>query len=337
MLFKSKYLPVIFVVLTMGFLVVQRMNKPRILILQSYSTKMNWVNEVDDGLNSIFDKTGYISLRRFYLNTKQRNTFNDLYHINQTSIKLINRWQPNVIIAVDDYAQILAAKYYINHPKIKIIFAGIGDSYRDYGYQEAKNVTGVVEHYAFPAIKEILPLLFPHKEKLYYLSDQSKTATLSFEQLNKFNWQPFQLRQKKEVMTFKQWKIAVKSAQKKADILLIGTYYIIREKGKVVPSKTLVKWTITHSRIPVIGLGESFVDNGGYIAIAPSGKEQGKIAAEMALQVINQNKTPDDIPILKNSIFQITIRASALKRHLYQHKIPLLVKALAKSTNSFLK
>jgi len=57
--------------------------------------------------------------------------------------------EPDVLIAVDDNAQKYAAKYFVNHPRIKIVFSGINGSVQPYGYDTANNVTGILERNPF--------------------------------------------------------------------------------------------------------------------------------------------------------------------------------------------
>ncbi len=331
---KSKYLPFIFVLITIGFLIFQRINKPRILILQSYHKNMTWVRDVDRGIDRVLNKVGYITIRRVYLNTKKYHTIPDLYDSYRKSNHLINSWRPNVVIAVDDYAQILAAQYFVNQPNIHIVFAGIDHSYEDYGYADAKNVTGIIEDYSLNAIKEIIPMLFTKAKRIYYISDESKTALIKKEQIINYNWAPYKLTTVALVSNYNQWQKAILAAQKNADIILVGTYFGIKDKNNIVNINKLMTWTLTHSKIPLIGLTESFYDEGGYLAIAPSATEQGEVAASLALKIITNNKSAAHFPIIQNKLFQILIRQSQLKKVLPSNQIPLVIKAFAETTHS---
>ena len=69
---------------------------------------------------------------------------------------MIDETQPDIILAVDDDAQNYVARYYINHPHIRVVFAGVNNDPAEYGFDRASNVSGILERLPIDALKETL-------------------------------------------------------------------------------------------------------------------------------------------------------------------------------------
>jgi|GEM_PF-369146 len=132
------------------------LHKPRLLVLQSYNRDYSWTRDVDTGIRRILDNKRHYSLRWFYMDTKRHPWPDYRKTIGQTVRRLIDQWQPDVVLAVDDDAQEYAMKYYVNDPHVRIVFAGVNGEVTPYGYDEASNVTGILERKELQAVKEAL-------------------------------------------------------------------------------------------------------------------------------------------------------------------------------------
>lgn len=87
-----------------------------------------------------------------------------------TAKSLINRWEPHVIIAIDDNAQtmriknrisnkkikIQVASAFVNKPGLQVVFSGVNGTREQYGYVDAENVTGILERLELNAIKTMI-------------------------------------------------------------------------------------------------------------------------------------------------------------------------------------
>ncbi|CAK0754548.1 ABC-type uncharacterized transport system, periplasmic component [Gammaproteobacteria bacterium] len=148
---------VIFFLTAMIVVVVNfNLHKPRLLILQSYNRDYSWTRDVDTGIRRILDSKRHYALRWFYMDTKRHPWPEYRKSIGQSARRLIDQWQPDVVVAVDDDAQEYVMKYYVDHPRIRIVFAGVNGEITPYGYDQASNVTGILERKELQAVKEAL-------------------------------------------------------------------------------------------------------------------------------------------------------------------------------------
>lgn len=325
---------VIFLVLACSFLAYQRVHKPRLLILHSYHAKMPWVKGLNQGVEKVFAQKAYIDLRYFYMNTKHKHGRRYLAHIQQSIQHTIERWKPDVVIAFDYDAQSVAANLLSKGLDTRIIFAGITNEERLNDFHKSPFITGITEKIPVLAMREILSLIFRDKRRLYYLSDDSSAARMLDKEIRSENWGSYQLVAHKRVRTEAQWKAAVLEAQEKADILLVSMYQMLRKDKKRVNRKHLVRWMHRHSKIPIVGMYESFIVDGGFMAIAISSLEQGFTAAHMAYQVLERKSSIHELPVLKGNTFSLYIDEHALKKRFPDMHIPVILDAFARSRSS---
>jgi len=318
------------------FLVGFNLSKPRVLVLHSYATDYSWVRDVDKGIREVIEKKPY-SIKYCYLDTKGRQETGYLTNAGMAARNIINKWQPNVIIAVDDEAQMLVGKYYVNHPSINIVFAGVEGILEEYGYDSAYNVTGIFEKIQLEALRDTIAEILPGGQgRIAHISDASQTSLYSWGEINSFTWSPLQLVDSTRCKTFDQWKEAVLKAQQQADILLITDYYAIRRSStdrSVVPPAEIIQWTEENSKLPGISYRGVYVEEGGMMAVGASPLEQGQVAAKMAVDIIEKKVKPEDIFYRENQMFIMYIRQSRVEQH--DIVIPKTFEAFARATGNY--
>ena len=253
-----QYFVIIFFICLCTFLIAANLSKPRILILHSYAQDFSWVNDIDSAIQKEFEKKPY-SLRWHYMDTK-RNPYEDFkIKAGHTASEVIDSWKPDVIIAVDDIAQEYVTKYYKDDPDISIIYTGLNAEPKKYGFDDAKNVTGVLERIPYAAVKEALVnLMSKDHNKILHISDSSETSLYIHDELKSFSWEPLKLVESIQVDTFDEWKKMIKEKEKDADILLITHYHTIKrsdEDPKIVPPAEVIAWTEANSSLPRMGVG----------------------------------------------------------------------------------
>ena len=101
----------------------------------------------------------------------------------------------------------------------------------------------------------------------------------------------------KLVKTFDEWKSLVKSAKGNYDAVFVGLYFTIKDnEGNNVDANEIIKWTSENIEVPPYAFWDFAVgDNktiGGYVLF---GAEQGRIAGELAIKMLN-NKNKELIP-----------------------------------------
>ncbi len=320
-----------FLVMAFGFIIYQRNHKLRVFILQSYHPTMSWTQGLRDGVAQVFKKRHYIDVRSFYMNTKNKHSKEYLRRIGRDAIAAIKHYKPNVLIVFDINAQKLIAKTFVNDPAYTIVFAGVTDTKDLIKFKSSKNITGVLEKIPVKAIQEVLSLMFKKGRNIYYLSDDSITARQLDKDVPNENWGEFNFVAHHRAKTFKNWQKYVLEAQSKADMILMSTYQTIIYKKKHISPIKLVDWTLKHSKIPVIGLDESFISNGGYLSISVASYEQGYTAAKIAMFILEKKIQIDKIPFIKSQMFQLQMRKQKVLKNYPGVVIPLILEAFSKT------
>lgn len=326
-------LTAVFLILVFYFLGYQRLHKPRVFVLHSYHQNMPWVQRINQGISHVFKDKAYISRRYFYMDTKRRNSPFYMQRISKAVIGAIRAWKPDVIISFDNDAQNIIVDNLQYFKNTKIIMGGVTDNRRWHLYDELPDITGISEEIPVAAIREVLSLIFRQERRIYYLSDDSITSKTLEKNMLSQPWGSYELVAHKRVSTFEEWKAAVKEAGKTADILLVSVYHSIRDGKNYVNTKKLVSWMNNNSKIPVVGVYESFIIDGGMIAIAISGLEQGYSAAWLAFNIIEKKIAIDEIPVLRGKSFTLYINKNALHKRFPQAQIPIILDTFSKSSS----
>lgn len=328
---KQLTLITIFLFVAFSFIVYQRTHKQRIFILHSYHPSMTWVKGLETGVSQVFSKRRYVDIRHFYMNSKRKHSPAYLKRISQEALKAIKLYQPDIVIVFDTIAQRYVATKLVNKPQFKVVVAGVIESHDLAKFENATNVTGVLEVIPVKAIREVLGLMMPSKNRVFYLSDDSHSAKQLDKDVPQQDWGEFNLIAHKRSKTFKEWQQAVKQAQTKADILLISTYQTVHENGKPLSPIKLIQWTLANSNIPVIGLYESFINDGGYLAISVTSFEQGYTAAKIALFLLERKIKIQELSFVKSQMFQLQMRKHMALKLYPQIQIPIILEAFSKT------
>ncbi|CAK0774037.1 conserved hypothetical protein [Gammaproteobacteria bacterium] len=329
---------IFYLIILMSFSIYINMKRPRVFVVHSYSMDFSWDADITVGINRIFNGKPY-KIRKFFMDTKKHPDKLYMERIGATARKAIDSWNPDIIIALDDNAQQYVAKYYINKPNTKIVFAGVNKTIEDYGYQNAENTTGVLERLNYNAVKDILLQVMPRdKRKIIHISDSSDTSHGIHNEIQSFDWAPLKFVGSIQCETMDQWKLAIKNAENgNANFILYTHYHTILETpgGKVVPPKQVMSWTIENTKLPGVSFWGFYVEDGGMMAVALSPYEQGEIAAKMAQDIIELQKSPKDIPVYTSYLFVIYMRDSEIKKRMTTLKLPIIYEAFARATNNY--
>lgn len=316
-------------------------SKPRVLILHSYDKEYSWVRDVNIGLKRTLDKRRDISIRWHYLDTKRHPSAEYKVKAGITARTLIDKINPDVIIAVDDDAQQYVTRYYLNHPHIKIVFAGVNNEPQTYDFDHASNVTGILERVPLDALKESLLIAAQRNGlklplRIRFIGDQSETVKGDEKFFSSYAWAPFKILDSRLVKTFAEWQQVVLESAGKTDFLITSNYRKVMHSDSdptLVPANELIAWTESHSTTPVIGTNGFFAEDGGMLAIGTSPYEQGEVAARLATEILDHGKQPNQLPILATRQFVVAMRnAEIQKRHF---DLPKVYEAAARASNKF--
>lgn len=334
----------LFFVAAIGVVVWLNYTRPRILVLHSYSEDYIWTREVNVGLERIFADQNWLLLRYHYMKTKK---FKDKEAHRRAGIaagNAVEKFRPDVLIAIDDYAQKLVAVHFLSDPEMNIVFAGVNGSIEPYGYDTAKNVTGILERKQVKALQEVILMLAAdvglsgsgNAVRTLYLSDSALSGYRDSEYINAFDWQPIDHQGALHVDDFDAWMDVVGKAESMTDFLLVSGYRKLprsQADPTFVPPDEIMAWTEEHSAIPVLGMNFFNTGDGAMLSVGVSPYEQGEVAASMALEIITEGKSPAEIPIRISKQYVISLRDSMVKKR--NLSVPDIFEAFARATNNY--
>jgi hypothetical protein len=336
-----------FFAMLVGLVLHSNINRPRILVLHSYHPEYPWTMMVEEGLRRGLDRHSWIQVRHHYMDTKRRSNAEHLRRAGAAARAAIEKTDPDVVIAVDDYAQLLAARHYVNHPKIKIVFAGVNGGVEKYGYEGAENVTGIFERKPVVAIRETIELLMraagrevgDRTTRVALLSDATLSSGLDADHLARADWAMLNYAGHRQVTDFEAWKAEVGALSASADFILIAGYRKLKARLDAGPREVSVsaaevmRWTERHATVPAIGINVYSTGDGAMLSIGPSGYHQGSTAARMAEKIIEGGIKPRDIPFETSRQYLVSYRASSLERHKFA--VPAVFEAFARATGNY--
>lgn len=311
----------LFLIGALALLTWFNVNKPSILILHSYDKEYAWSRDVNVGLNRVLNNRHLYQLRWYYMDTKRQPSSEYKASAGIAARRAIDQMQPDVIIALDDDAQQYVARHYIDHPTIKIVFAGINTDASDYGYDKARNVTGILERLPLAAMRETFQMAGNFKSlgrpvRLAHLGDKSESVGGDVRQVRGFDWAPLQLASTNQVATWPEWQDALKQLGRRADVILLTGYRKLARSAtdkSLVPPHEVVAWSEANSTVPLISGNGFFTEEGGMLAIGTSPYEQGEEAAKRALAIVLGGKHPGSMPIITSTEFVVTMSGSKMK------------------------
>ena len=337
----KNWLVVVFLLLVVLLLFWFKASQPRVLVIQSYDTDYMWTRDVDAGLRRVFDGNLHYKVQWYYMNTKRHPDADFKRRAGMLAVREIERFRPDLIVAVDDDAQKYAVKEYAKDPNISIVFAGINGSVAPYGYHLAKNVTGIYERKPLASLRSMLAEMRdkggnPLGKRIVHLGDKSASVMEDSKEIEAADWSPFRLAASKHAGTFDEWKRAVAAASAEGDLILISNYQnVLRQEGLegFVPPAEIIEWTEANSLVPVVGMGGYMVEDGGMLAMGASGFEQGDVIARMTMSILDEGASPGDIPQVMPRQYLVYMRQAVMEKH--GLTLPDIYEAFSRASNNY--
>jgi len=334
-------LAVAFVLATAVLLAWFKLHQPRILILHSYDPEYAWTRDINVGLHRELDSKLRYQVHWHYMNTKNNPDEGYARRAGVVARRALDTLKPDLVIAVDDDAQEYVVQDLVNDPHIAIVFAGINGAIEPYGYDKAKNVTGILERKPLHDLRDSLAAMrlrgAPLGRRLLILGDRSGSVLADVVEIEQADWKPFRLAGTRLADNFEEWQAAVRDAPREADAIIVTNYrrlYRDASRTERVPAAEVVRWTEENSKLPLVGIAGSFVEDGGMFALGASGFEQGNVVGRMAIRILERQAKPGDIPVQQPRQFIVYMR-----RHMMHERgveLPTLYESFARATNNYL-
>ncbi len=261
----------------------------KIMWVDSYHADYEWSTEIEAGIRDALNDSG-VDLEIVRLDTKLNPSEEFGLQAGQEANAAIEAFNPDVVIACDDNAQKYLVMPFLNDTDMPVVFCGVNWDASIYNFSTS-NVTGVIE---VELPDRLIELLKPYAdgERLGYLTAQSETEDKVAEI---YNERFFEGKMKVyAVKTVEEFKAAYIQAQEEVDILFIGN-----NAGLAQWDETEMKnFVLENSRIPS-GTINSWMTPYSLISLAKFGEEQGTLAVQAALRILDGTPV-SDISVVEN-------------------------------------
>lgn len=291
-------------------------SRPKILLVNSYHYGYAWSDSIEKGiaevLNFVIDDSGNIDdsnskveFRVFRMDTKRNSTEEFKIMAGLTAKKMIETWQPDLVITSDDNAfKYLVVPHY-QDSSLPFVFCGINNDMSLYEKAPYSNTTGMIEVALFDKVFEELQKL-SSGTRIGFLGSETLTERRNYEHLTKNKKMRFE--KKYFVKTFDEWEVAYKKLQSEVDYFIwinnAGIEGWDRERvldviyrESKIPAGTVSGWMTEYALL-------------GYLQIP---EEQGEWVAKTSLEILN-GKSPEEIPVTTNKKGKIILNMQLAKK-----------------------
>ncbi len=278
-----------FLVASFFLLSVNAAPAKKCLLVMSYHNGYAW----NDGIELEVERVlmGHCELKKFFMDTKRNSSVAYAKNKAQQVRQLIDQFKPDIVIATDDNA----AKYVVTQYKnaeLPFIFSGINWTAAAYGFPY-KNVTGMVEVGPIIPLLKIIRKTVKTVETGVYISADVITERKDYVRYQKVYLDKGVRLTAKFVKNMRDWEAAYIEAQK-ADFIIVNNYAGIndwdKERAIRIVNENSNKFTVSYYKfmMPYV-----------MFSITKSAKEQGRWAAEVAIEVLSGTPV-SDIPVIVN-------------------------------------
>ena len=285
----------------------------KILLIFSYSPDYPWVMEETRGVGEALWNKGFM-IEEFYMDTKRHTSSEWIQKVTEEALNKIKEFMPDVVIVFDDNATNYVAREFAGQT-LPFVFCGVNRKPEEYGLPVG-NITGVVEIHHYVESINLLKQIVPTVGKVAMVMDDSATSQ-GFLEYMKETTLPVEVSEYYATNDYDAWKAKISELQSKVDAIGLFTYHNIKqgETEESLPPEQVLGWTLENNALPEFAFFDFTIRGGALCGVTLPGSEQGRAAAEIALEILNGAK-PGDIPIMtpEKTIPMVNIkRAQQLK------------------------
>ncbi|MGA0849639.1 MAG: ABC transporter substrate-binding protein [Chthoniobacterales bacterium] len=287
--------------------------KPRILVLHSAAQDSSWARQVDRGMReALAGQRRPLSIEWHYLGVDSPAAARRMAEARAGASRAMARFNPDVLIAVDDEANSLVAREYVGRDRPRILYVSLNRPPADFGYAGARNVSGISEQLPLAAIRDAARDLFPDRvPSLAVIGVDNETGRAEMAQVTAFDWSPLVVGETLLAANADEWRTF--AARTTADILLVlGTHDLPDGEGNVVTAAEINRWTQENASAFPIGTQVNFVEDGGGLSFSPPPDDSGAKAIELALDWLDNRSTPGAPAPVVSDHFEVGVRPEAL-------------------------
>lgn len=309
-----------FLAATLVALVSFNLTKSRVLVVHSAARNTGWTQRVDEGIRNELKRNRLpVTVHWHYLALENATQEDDRQEAATVARRAITQFRPDVVLTVDDEAQAYVGRHYVAQGEPRIVFAAIDREPADHGYAGAANVSGVLERLPLQAMHEAITTVRKGQPtRVAVIGAADETGRGQLQQVQAFNWGPHRLVASYSLPDFEAWQDAITRLQGQADVLVVlslGGLPTSASNPRPASMAAVAGWIEANARPLPIGIGTSFVENGGGLAIAPSPRVMGEMAMRMSLDWIRATSRgqPAAPAMASSDHYRVALRESALR------------------------
>ncbi|MRT93027.1 ABC transporter substrate binding protein [Ancylomarina sp. 16SWW S1-10-2] len=289
--------------------------RKKVLVLHSYHQGLKWTDNVNSGIQNIFDSlNSEFEIDYEYLDTKRNPSPEYLNKVIELYDLKLQKEKYDAIIVSDNNA----LSFVIDHRKIyfqntPIIFCGI-NHFKDKMIQNMNNITGIAETVDWKGTIDLVLSTKPNTKHLIVINDDKTTTG----KLNKLLMLDLEKKYKSR-LDFVYYEdesigdLADKIKKVKGDTSILMLTFNKDKNGKFISNQDNLDILVPQSHVPVYTTWAFLVSDGVLGGKVVSGKLHGQMAAKMVLQII-AGTPADSIPIYRKPLDEYVINYDELKR-----------------------
>lgn len=277
-------------------------NQRHILILHSYHKGLRWTDTVDAGMMGTLTQRGpSIEPHTEYLDTKRSSDEDHYLRLRDMFRHKFRNVRFSAILVSDDDAYNFMLRFHDElFPGVPVIFCGV-NYFSDFADDRMHDIyTGVVESFDVPATLRLALHLHPETRRIVIINDRSTTGAANKKIIQavmpefppKISFDYF------EDFTMEELRTEVGRLGRDTVILLM-TFNRDRA-GAVFNYDESISMIAGAAAVPMYGVWDFYLGSGIVGGMLISGRDQGRMAAEMALKIIDGTPVRS-IPVVRES------------------------------------
>lgn len=277
---------------------------PKCLFVASYHKGYAWQDGAEKGLRAILD--GKCEVKQFDMDTKRNPSPQYCEAKALEAKKLIEIWQPDIVIAIDDNASKYLVAPYLKDGDIPVVFSGINWTAEEYGFPYT-NATGMIEVAPIRPLVESIKEIIPYARNGILLTTSHLSSQKNAQRIRQYT-QSLGINIEIVVAdSMNEFEHRYVWAQDYDFIVIFSSVVIpdwdeIRARRVIAEHSKKLTVTIEEFMMPYVMLG-----------ITNVAEEQGEYAAQIAMMILGGVR-PADIPVIANRRWHTYVNTSLIDR-----------------------
>ncbi len=280
----------------------------RLFLVGSYGADDPLSKEFRAGLLDTLDKALYRPGRMLELREAYLDSVRDVggYRARVPGLLAeIVAYQPDVLIVCDDEAMTQVLTAYPD-PEQWIVFCGLDGEVPE-AVKTLPHVAGVLEERYPVQTVRLARAMMPNARSYVLLTDDSVETRNAIQRwyadIAAANLEGMYMPPLRQVEKFEYWQrvVMTETVNYNFDFILLGNYHALRDAaGNYIPEDDVLKWTLTHTPVPVYALQQRSVEFGAIGGLVVSRRAQGEQVGAIVVKMM-QGVAPETLGIVPSS------------------------------------